>query len=185
MLFSVVSWQPSNLQIFQHWWTFQDLELKALSSLSCLPSVKVTECVGVPSATFPAWSLKSPFSRANNSGSGNLVPSTIKKRLGAFCLFLFQFSANPKIANLLSLRVVRAVGARIFFRRWYSQQPRSGLDPVLIMTPTLADRGEKLHSETLFLYFCWTLSLYRLLLLQVKCAPAGEFSKNQRISREI
>ena len=25
-----------------------------------------------------------------------------------------------------------------------------------------ADKGEKLHSETLFLYFCWTFTLYRL-----------------------
>jgi len=44
---------------------------------------------------------------------------------------------------------------------------RSGLCHFTIMALTLADRGEKLHSETLFLYFCCT------------------FSKHQRISREI
>ena len=37
----------------------------------------------------------------------------------------------------------------------------SGLYNCAIMALTFADRGEKLQSETLLLYFCWTFSLFR------------------------
>jgi len=38
----------------------------------------------------------------------------------------------------------------------------NGPNKMAIMALTLADRGEKLQSETLFLYFCGIFSLYRL-----------------------
>jgi len=44
---------------------------------------------------------------------------------------------------------------------------RSGLYNCAIMAQALVGRSEKLRSETLLLYFCCTVSLFRLMLLQV------------------